>query len=97
MKKITLGIIGNGVVGESQAFAFSPTYKIKIYDKDPLKSTNTFEEVLGSDFIFVCVPTPMKKDGSQDFSFIEDVFEKAKKGPIYIIKSTILPVLLILN
>ena len=79
MKKITLGIIGNGFVGESQAFAFSPTYKIKIYDKDTLKSTNTFEEVLGSDFIFVCVPTPMKKDGSQDFSFIEDVLKKQRK------------------
>ena len=33
----------------------------------------------------------MKKDGSQDFSFIEDFFRNAKKGPIYIIKSTIIP------
>ena len=33
----------------------------------------------------------MKKDGSQDFSFIENVFKNAKNGPIYIIKSTIIP------
>ncbi|GIR72511.1 MAG: hypothetical protein CM15mP75_0230 [Flammeovirgaceae bacterium] len=33
----------------------------------------------------------MKKNGSQDFSFIENVFKNAKKGPIYIIKSTVLP------
>ena len=91
MKKFTVGIIGNGFVGESQAFAFSPTCEINIFDKDPLKSINTLDEVLCSDFIFVCVPTPMKKDGSQDFSFIENVFENAKKGPIYIIKSTVLP------
>ena len=91
MKKFTVGIIGNGFVGESQAFAFSPTCEIKIFDKNPLKSINTIDQVLDSDFIFVCVPTPMKKDGSQDFSFIENVFEEAKKGPIYIIKSTILP------
>ena len=35
MKKI-VGIIGNGFVGESQAFAFSPTNEIRIYDVDPL-------------------------------------------------------------
>ncbi len=91
MKKITVGIIGNGFVGESQAFAFSPTCEIKIFDTNPLKSINTLNEVLESDFIFVCVPTPMKKDGSQDISFIDNVFENAKKGPIYIIKSTVLP------
>tara|TARA_Y100000816_G_C26025972_1_gene536921 strand:+ start:294 stop:1118 length:825 start_codon:yes stop_codon:yes gene_type:complete len=91
MKKFTVGVIGNGFVGESQAFAFSPTCEIKIFDKNPLKSINTLNEVLESDFIFVCVPTPMKKDGSQDFSFIENVFQNAKKGPIYIIKSTVLP------
>ena len=91
MKKFTVGILGNGFVGESQAFAFSPTCEIKIFDKDPLRSINTLEEVLSSDFIFVCVPTPMKKNGSQDFSYIENVFENAIKGPIYIIKSTILP------
>ena len=91
MKKFTVGVIGNGFVGESQAFAFSPTCEIKIFDKNPLKSINSLNEVLESDFIFVCVPTPMKKDGSQDFSFIENVFENANKGPIYIIKSTVLP------
>ncbi len=91
MKKFNVGVIGNGFVGESQAFAFSPTCNIKIYDKNPLRSTNSLDEVLKSDFVFVCVPTPMKKNGSQDFSFIEDVFSNSKKGPIYIIKSTIIP------
>ena len=91
MKKYKVGIIGNGFVGESQAFAFSPTCDVLIYDKNHLKSVNSIEDVLKSDFVFVCVPTPMKKDGSQDLSFIENVFENSKKGPIYIIKSTILP------
>ena len=45
MKKFNVGIIGNGFVGESQAFAFSPTCNITIYDKDPLKSLNSLEEV----------------------------------------------------
>ena len=89
--KYSVGVIGNGFVGESQAFAFSPTCNILVYDKNPLKSINPVEDVLKSDFVFVCVPTPMKKDGTQDFTFIKNVFENAKKGPIYIIKSTILP------
>ncbi len=89
--KYSVGIIGNGFVGESQAFAFSPTCNILVYDKNPLKSINPIEDVLKSDFVFVCVPTPMKKDGTQDFTFIKNVFENAKEGPIYIIKSTILP------
>ena len=33
MKKINVGVIGNGFVGESIAFAFSPTCEIKVYDK----------------------------------------------------------------
>lgn len=89
MKKV--GIIGNGFVGEAQAFAFSPVADIKIYDIDPLKANATLEEVYQCDFVFVAVPTPMFMDGKQDVSYIKDVFSKAKPGPIYIIKSTILP------
>lgn len=91
MKKFKVGIIGNGFVGESQAFAFSPTSKVRMFDIDPLKATHTLEEVYECDFIFVCVPTPMYKDGTQDLSYVEKVFEEAVQGPIYIIKSTILP------
>ena len=91
MKKYKLGVIGHGYVGESQSFAFSPSFDVRVYDKDSLKSTHSLNEVLDSDFIFVCLPTPMKKDGSQDLSFIESFFKTAKVGPIYIIKSTIVP------
>ena len=91
MEKYTVGVIGNGFVGEAQAFAFSPTAEIRIYDIDPLKSTHTLDEVHQSDFIFIAVPTPMRVDGSQDNSYIEEVFNHAIEGPIYIIKSTVLP------
>jgi UDPglucose 6-dehydrogenase len=91
MKKFKVGIIGNGFVGEAQAFAFSSTNDIMIYDVDPLKSTHKLEDLKQCDFIFVCVPTPMKRDGKQDSSYIESVFQNAFSGPIYIIKSTILP------
>jgi len=90
MKK-NIGIIGNGFVGESQAFAFSPTNPILIYDVDPLRSNAKLEDVHNCDIIFVCVPTPMFKDGSQDLTYIMDVFKNAKGKGIYVIKSTILP------
>ena len=91
MKNYKIGVIGHGYVGESQSFAFSPSFDVRVYDKDSLKSTHSLNEVLNSDFIFVCVPTPMKKNGSQDLSFVESFFKTAKDGPIYIIKSTIVP------
>ena len=91
MERYKVGIIGNGFVGEAQAFAYSPTADIKIYDIDPLKSTHTLEETCQSDFVFIAVPTPMNQDGSQNLSYIEDVFKKTTEGPIYIIKSTVLP------
>jgi len=91
MEKYKVGVIGNGFVGESQAFAFSPTSDLRIYDLDPLKSSNTKEEIDECDFVFVCVPTPMFEDGSQDLSYVESAFEKATDKPIYILKSTVLP------
>ena len=75
---MNIGIIGNGFVGEAMAFAFSPSVETKVYDLDPLKSTNSLEETLDSNFVFICLPTPMKKDGSQDLSFIIDFFKNNK-------------------
>lgn len=93
MSKFKVGIIGNGFVGESQAFAFSPVSEVRVYDIDPLKATHTLQEVYKCDFIFVCVPTPMYKNGTQDLSYVEGVFKNAKDitDPVWIIKSTILP------
>ena len=89
--KYKVGVVGNGFVGEAISFAFSPTADLRVYDIDPLKSTHSKEEVDECDFIFVCVPTPMHKNGEQDLKYIENVFETAVEGPIYIIKSTVLP------
>ena len=91
MKK-TVGIIGNGFVGESQAFAFSPTCDVKVYDIDPLKSTHSLNETLNQEFIFVCLPTPMDKNGVQDLSIINSFFnEITDNNSIFILKSTVLP------
>ena len=91
MKRTKVGVIGNGFVGEAISFAFSTVSEMYIFDTDPLKSLNNIKSVHNCDFVFVCVPTPMFKDGSQDLSYVESAFEKATNKPVYIIKSTVLP------
>ena len=91
MKKFKVGVIGNGFVGEVISFAFSSTSDLYVYDTDPLKSINDLESVHNCDFVFICVPTPMYIDGSQDLSYVESTFEKATVKPVYILKSTVLP------
>ncbi len=91
MKKFKVGVIGNGFVGEAISFAFSSVSDLYIYDKDPLKSLDDLQSVHNCDFVFICVPTPMFEDGSQDISYVESTFENATSKPIYILKSTVLP------
>ena len=90
----TIGIIGGGFVGSATAWAFRPTHEVKVYDRDPKASTNTFEEATDSDFVFICVPTPPKEDWTTDLSIVESIFEKLKshtRSQQILIKSTVLP------
>ncbi len=96
MKKVKLGIIGHGFVGQATDHGFSKVREK--YIVDPRYGT-TIEELkkFQPDFIFICVPTPMKKDGSQDSSIVKNVFKELEnnfKGTPKILKSTILPDLL---
>jgi nucleotide sugar dehydrogenase len=86
-----VGVIGNGFVGEAISFAFSSVSDLYVFDTDPLKSLDDLESVHNCDFVFICVPTPMFQDGSQDLSYVKSTFEKATSKPVYILKSTVLP------
>ena len=92
-----IGIIGQGYVGTAVREIMSNYYEIQTFDIDEKKSdTSSISElVTNNDIIFVCVPTPMKKDGSCDTSIVEDVVEKinfvGKDDTLVVIKSTIPP------
>ena len=99
-----IGIIGNGFVGSSVAFGFSPQTgcdtTVKIYDKDKSKTTNTLDDVVNtSDFIFVSVPTPSNQDGSISLDILFDVFEEIHNiidyektiQPVILLRSTVTP------
>lgn len=94
-----IGIIGYGFVGEAtgKGFSSSPKNKVLWYDKFK-ESPNTLDEVvINSEFIFICLPTPMFRDYSgQDISIVEGVMEEiAPKlqgtDKVVIVKSTVLP------
>tara|TARA_R110001599_G_scaffold132623_5_gene309596 strand:- start:99 stop:935 length:837 start_codon:yes stop_codon:yes gene_type:complete len=93
MKKI--GIVGNGFVGNSIAFGFSPTHEVRVHDKDLKKNINTLEEVLECNYIFVAVPTPMNKDGSINLDIVHKALQEIEvyntKDNIIILKSTMVP------
>ena len=98
MKKI--GIIGKGFVGSAVEFGFSAQTgcdaQVKIYDRDPTKSTHTLEDTVNnSDVVFISVPTPSNPDGSMYLGILESVLDdiaKIYKGnAIILIRSTIIP------
>lgn len=96
-----LGIIGYGIVGQALAYGFSQPdikdkYEIRFYDK--YKDTESLESVVAaSEFIFICLPTPMKEDESGiDLSIIEEVIKEITQytdntNKIIVIKSTVVP------
>tara|TARA_B100000282_G_C31684561_1_gene468343 strand:+ start:127 stop:981 length:855 start_codon:yes stop_codon:yes gene_type:complete len=98
MKKI--GIIGKGFVGSAVEFGFSAQTgcdaQVKIYDRDPTKSTHTLEDTVNnSDVVFISVPTPSNPDGSMYLGILEsvldDIAEIYKGNAIILIRSTIIP------
>ena len=100
--KEKIGVIGNGFVGGAVKYGFSPNTgcdaEVRVYDKNPSKSTHTLEETVNeSDFIFLSVPTPANNDGSinidileKALSDIENIYDGEKDNSI-LIRSTVVP------
>jgi len=98
MRKI--GIIGRGFVGSAVEFGFSAQTgcdaNVKVYDKDPTKSTHTLEETVNeTDVVFISVPTPSNTDGSIHLGILEsalsDINNVYKNNAIILIRSTVTP------
>jgi len=93
--KWTIGIIGNGFVGNATAKGFESKVKdVRVYDIDECKAKNTFDETLSSDFVFVCLPTPMlhAEGGDCNLEIVNNFFSAASKATncgILILKSTV--------
>jgi len=97
MDKINVGIIGQGYVGSALKEGFKSFYRIETYDKyrHDLSTCKSLKDLSQkAEIIFVCVPTPMQKDGRCDLSIIHEVvsaIDTCKNNNILVIKSTIPP------
>jgi UDPglucose 6-dehydrogenase len=90
--KNTIGIIGQGFVGETLYYKFKNYYNVLTFDIDNSKSNSTLVKVKNCKIIFLCLPTPMDIDGSCDLSILEEVIKQIDKpNKILVIKSTIIP------
>lgn len=95
---INVGIIGNGFVGNATSQFENEEVAVKIYDIESEKCKPvglTLEELSKeSDIIFICLPTPMKRDGGCYLGIIEGVILKMKTyidfdEKIVVIRSTV--------
>ena len=97
---MNIGIIGQGFVGNAVYQKFKNYYNVYTYDLQAKLCNATNEEIfVECDYIFVCLPTPMDKDGSCHTGIVEaelrDLDEKCRfdsnKKKTVVIKSTVAP------
>ena len=95
--QMKIGIIGHGFVGKATDWGFDRN--VEKFIVDPIYETNISDLVeFKPSIIFVCVPTPMANDGSQDASIFLEVIKTIsdqKLDSIVVVKSTVLPDILI--
>jgi UDPglucose 6-dehydrogenase len=71
-----VGIIGNGFVGNATTLFRTPETEVIVFDTDPKKCEPigiTMHDLLETQLLFICVPTPMKKNGECFLSIVENV------------------------
>ena len=91
---MSIGIIGQGFVGNAVFQKFKNYFKVLTYDIDDRLCNSSFDELKKkSEIIFTCLPTPMNPDGSCDISIVRSVINDLsdKKDLIVINKSTVIP------
>lgn len=87
-----IGIVGMGIVGSANAAGFTLLgHQVKSHD---IKFDTTLNNVLDTEIIFLCVPTPTDDSNKCNTSIVEEViFELNKKeySGIIAIRSTVTP------
>ena len=98
----TIGIIGQGFVGSAIREGLQHAFNVETLDTDPAKlsTVESIDELVDrvDNVVFVCLPTPMKRNGRCDTRIVEtaisdinDANKRLNKNVIAVIKSTIEP------
>ena len=93
-KIMNIGIIGQGFVGNAVYQKFKLFFNVYSYDLKDELSNSTFDNLAKNcKVIFICVPTPMNKDGSCNTDIVMGVLSKLNKETkaIVVNKSTVQP------
>ena len=95
-KELRLGIVGHGFVGKATDWGFNK--RVNKFIVDPLLNTDITDlKDFEPEIVFICVPTPMSDDGSQDSSILVNVVKELVlncPNALKVVKSTVLPSLL---
>ncbi len=90
------GIIGNGYVGRATSLLKNRNVDVLIYDTNDEKCSPrglTFNDLLECSFIFVCLPTPMDKEGKCCTKLVSSTVDKLAQAGYdterIVIKSTV--------
>src|SRR3989344_4885552 len=94
-KKLKIGILGVGMVGEpirkwfEEIQGYMRGKELFLSDIDPKKGY--FDDINKADVVFVALPTPSNRDGSCNTSLVEEGVKKIKDNKFVVIKSTVEP------
>ncbi len=88
-----IGIVGLGIVGSAVKYGFEKLgHQVAGHD---IKDGTQLEDVLDTEIVYLCLPTPQAEDGHCDISIIKDVvrdlLETHGYAGIIAIKSTVTP------
>jgi UDPglucose 6-dehydrogenase len=75
---MTIGIVGLGFVGGAIKANLSWAPNPVLVDNDPTRGTHAFSDLVNTDAVFVCVPTPQDDDGTCDTAPLESVLAQLK-------------------
>jgi len=93
--KDKIGIIGQGFVGTAVKEGLKDFFTIETYDKYKESTCNSIKELCQrTQIVFVCLPTPMSKDGACDISLVRNTIleiDEHANNHIAVIKSTVPP------
>ena len=88
-----VAIIGYGFVGKALQNAIKNSVEVFLVDPKLNTDINDLKN-FKPDTVFICVPTPMNDDGSQDASILENVIDELnsiRESALIVLKSTVIP------